>query len=243
MAATAALSVTSAVTAIALTPHALSSAAAAVDLASLRPTTAMSAPASASPRAMPRPMPPLPPVTMATLPERSKQFGCHCCCPSDRCPWLSRHPRACLSRRKTWMAGQAGHDDAIALGPARSGSARARPARRRSQPTAVWLIMKLDPARRSRRCPDRSRAARSRARGSQRSEAICASVLLAGRRGIACDCQSAVLAPARARGRDDRLPSGQHPVRTHKKAPANAGAFELVSSGEISTSRRPGHPS
>src|SRR5947209_10076484 len=53
-------------------PSVLSSAAAFKDFVSLRPTTAMSAPASASPRAIPSPMPPLPPVTMATLPERSK---------------------------------------------------------------------------------------------------------------------------------------------------------------------------
>ena len=49
MAATASLSVTSAATEIALTPRALSSATAAIDFVSLRPTTAISAPASASP--------------------------------------------------------------------------------------------------------------------------------------------------------------------------------------------------
>src|ERR1700748_3563542 len=69
----ASLPVTSATTAIARTPRAASSAAAAFDFASLRPTTAMSAPASARPRAMPSPMPPLPPVTMATLPLRSNR--------------------------------------------------------------------------------------------------------------------------------------------------------------------------
>src|SRR5262245_7999888 len=74
IAATAALSVTSVATAIAFTPRFRKSSTAAADFASLRPTTAMSAPASASPRAMPRPMPPLPPVTIATLPVRSKGF-------------------------------------------------------------------------------------------------------------------------------------------------------------------------
>src|SRR5882672_7481494 len=74
MVATADLSVTSAGTDIALTPRCLRSATAAFDFASLRPTIAMSAPASASPHAMPRPMPPLPPVTIATLPLRSKSF-------------------------------------------------------------------------------------------------------------------------------------------------------------------------
>src|ERR1700730_7442220 len=69
--ATAALSVTSAMTDIALTPRLRRSATAAFDFASLRPTTAMPAPASARPRAMPSPMPPLPPGTMATLPLRS----------------------------------------------------------------------------------------------------------------------------------------------------------------------------
>src|SRR6266446_7803630 len=71
MAVTAALSMTPAVTDIALVPACLSSATAAADFASLRPTIAMPAPASANPRAMPRPMPPLPPVTIATLPPRS----------------------------------------------------------------------------------------------------------------------------------------------------------------------------
>src|SRR5439155_45194 len=78
MAATASLSVTSAATAIALAPPCLSSATAAADLASLRPTTAIAAPARARPRAMPSPMPPLPPVTMATLPERSNGFAAMC---------------------------------------------------------------------------------------------------------------------------------------------------------------------
>src|SRR5450631_481677 len=74
MAVTAALSVTSATTDIALTPCRLSSAAAASDFVSLRPTITNWAPALASPRAMPRPMPPLPPVTIATLPLRSNGF-------------------------------------------------------------------------------------------------------------------------------------------------------------------------
>src|SRR4051812_47622145 len=61
---------------MALTPRCLISSTAAFDLASLRPTITISAPASASPRAMPRPMPPLPPVTMATLPLRSNGDVC-----------------------------------------------------------------------------------------------------------------------------------------------------------------------
>src|SRR5262249_5204643 len=44
------------------------------DFAAFRPSTAIFAPASASPRAMPRPIPPLPPVTIATLPVRSNSF-------------------------------------------------------------------------------------------------------------------------------------------------------------------------
>ena len=74
----------------------LSSATAAADLASLRPTTAIAAPASASPRAMPSPMPPLPPVTIATLPVRSKSCAVHICLPSLKCQligiwrWRSR---------------------------------------------------------------------------------------------------------------------------------------------------------
>src|SRR5689334_3352398 len=81
IAATAALSVTSVATAIALTPRLYRSSTALADFASLRPTTAISAPASASPRAMPRPMPPLPPVTIATLPLRSKSFVVIFCFP------------------------------------------------------------------------------------------------------------------------------------------------------------------
>ena len=49
------------------------SATAASFLAALRPATTTTAPHSARPRAMPRPMPPLPPVTTATLPVRSKR--------------------------------------------------------------------------------------------------------------------------------------------------------------------------
>src|SRR5258708_6050086 len=71
MAPTAFLSVTSAAIDIALPPSCLISATAASDFAALRPTMVMAAPAFASPRAMPSPMPPLPPVTIATLPVRS----------------------------------------------------------------------------------------------------------------------------------------------------------------------------
>ena len=47
------------------------------------------APASASPRAMPSPMPPLPPVTMATLPLRSKSSVFMVVLPSWSCPGKS----------------------------------------------------------------------------------------------------------------------------------------------------------
>src|SRR5438874_2897647 len=47
---------------------------AALVFADLRPAIATSAPASASPHAIPRPMPPLPPVTIATLPCKSNGF-------------------------------------------------------------------------------------------------------------------------------------------------------------------------
>ena len=50
---------------------------ASLDFAALRPRMAIEAPAWASPRAMPSPMPPLPPVTMATLPVKSNGFA-HC---------------------------------------------------------------------------------------------------------------------------------------------------------------------
>src|SRR6516165_624646 len=73
MRATASLSVTSATTEAALTPRAARSFTAAFDFVSLRPTIAMLAPASASPRASPSPIPPLPPVTIATLPSRSNK--------------------------------------------------------------------------------------------------------------------------------------------------------------------------
>src|SRR4051794_6649212 len=41
----------------------------------------MLAPASARPRAMPSPMPPLPPVTIATLPRRSNRLDVMLCIP------------------------------------------------------------------------------------------------------------------------------------------------------------------
>src|SRR5260221_11004045 len=55
-----------------LAPPSRSSAAAVSHFSLLRPTMTTVAPAAPSPRAMPRPMPPLPPVTIATLPVRSK---------------------------------------------------------------------------------------------------------------------------------------------------------------------------
>src|SRR5690242_8479131 len=42
---------------------------------SFRPNTATEAPASAKPSAMPRPIPPFPPVTTATRPARSNKAG------------------------------------------------------------------------------------------------------------------------------------------------------------------------
>src|SRR4051794_31554415 len=69
---TAALSVTSATMERALPPPCMTSATPAFDWATPRPTTATAAPAAASPRAMPSPMPPLPPVTIATRPVSSK---------------------------------------------------------------------------------------------------------------------------------------------------------------------------
>src|SRR5208337_2734054 len=68
-------SVTSAVTTSVAAPvDSEISRAACLDFDSLRPSTAIEAPAWASPRAMPSPMPPLPPVTMATLPVKSNGF-------------------------------------------------------------------------------------------------------------------------------------------------------------------------
>src|SRR5829696_1093994 len=53
-------------------PEAARLATAASDFSRLRAATTTVAPAAARPRAMPSPMPPLPPVTIATRPERSK---------------------------------------------------------------------------------------------------------------------------------------------------------------------------
>jgi hypothetical protein len=50
---------------------------AAADFSALRAAIASLAPAAASPCAMPSPMPPLPPVTSATRPERSKGVMFH----------------------------------------------------------------------------------------------------------------------------------------------------------------------
>src|SRR5262249_54091879 len=54
-----------------------SSATAAAAFPALRAATATLAPAAASPRAMPSPIPPLPPVTMATRPVRSNMVIKH----------------------------------------------------------------------------------------------------------------------------------------------------------------------
>src|SRR3981189_3613295 len=64
--------VTSTATASALAPAAASFLTAAALFASSRPAMTIAAPASARPCAMPKPMPPLPPVTTATRPLRSK---------------------------------------------------------------------------------------------------------------------------------------------------------------------------
>ena len=61
-------------TARARPPASSSSAAAAAFFSSLRAAMATVAPAAARPRANPRPMPLLPPVTMATLPLRSNML-------------------------------------------------------------------------------------------------------------------------------------------------------------------------
>ena len=54
---------------------------AAAFFASLRPQMDTDAPAAAMPWAIPRPMPPLPPVTMTTRPVRSKSdTNSSCCC-------------------------------------------------------------------------------------------------------------------------------------------------------------------
>ena len=55
------------------------------DWISLRPTTAISAPAAASRRAMPSRISPLPPVMIATRPLRSEHFRCHWCAPDVWC--------------------------------------------------------------------------------------------------------------------------------------------------------------
>src|SRR6185312_5826163 len=65
--------VTSATMPATLAPRSRSSAAAVSHFSLLRPTMTTVAPAAPSPRAMPRPIPPLPPVTIATLPVRSKR--------------------------------------------------------------------------------------------------------------------------------------------------------------------------
>src|SRR6185437_6573947 len=64
--------VTSTAMAAALAPPAVSFLTAAALFASSRPATMTAAPASARPCAMPKPIPPLPPVTTATRPPRSK---------------------------------------------------------------------------------------------------------------------------------------------------------------------------
>src|SRR5689334_1267974 len=117
MAATAAWSVTSAAIAIAFTPRLRRSSTAVADFASLRPTTAIWAPASASPRARPSPMPPLPPVTIATLPERSKSFVVIRCVPLSRHAQDSSRASTRSYQFKQDVDGRdkPGHDDKSAL--------------------------------------------------------------------------------------------------------------------------------
>ena len=67
--------VTSSLTATDRTPIALNSESTRWFFSSLRPNTATAAPASANPSAMPRPIPPLPPVTTATRPVKSNSAG------------------------------------------------------------------------------------------------------------------------------------------------------------------------
>src|SRR5437899_1659833 len=73
--ATAVSSVTSTLTASAGAPSPSISATALRDLSTLRAATTMPAPAAARPRAIPSPIPPLPPVTTATRPLRSNTLG------------------------------------------------------------------------------------------------------------------------------------------------------------------------
>ena len=68
---------TSTVSAIASVPSACRSRTAALDFSALRAATTTRAPALASPRAMPRPMPPFPPVTIATFAMQVKHVGPH----------------------------------------------------------------------------------------------------------------------------------------------------------------------
>ena len=67
--------VTSTITAIDGTPIAFNSESTRWFFSSFRPNTATAAPASANPSAMPRPIPPLPPVTTATRLVKSNNAG------------------------------------------------------------------------------------------------------------------------------------------------------------------------
>src|SRR5262245_25605447 len=89
-------------------PSFSSSRTAASDFVWFRPATTTRAPALARPLAMPRPMPPLPPVTIATLPLRSN------IAPS-RAPILPEVVRrhVVAERRQTARPGRAHRDDAV----------------------------------------------------------------------------------------------------------------------------------
>ncbi len=77
--------VTSTFTATAAAPIAFNSESTRWFFSSFRPNTATAAPAWANPSAMPRPIPPLPPVTTATRPVRSNNAGVFIKLPFFKC--------------------------------------------------------------------------------------------------------------------------------------------------------------
>src|SRR5581483_3813734 len=99
---------TSTLTMSARAPAAPSSFTASVLLPTFRAASTTAAPARASPRAIPRPIPPFPPVTIATLPVRSKSFMWSISLWRSR-PSRGGEGRECRGGRPQEVQAEAGH--------------------------------------------------------------------------------------------------------------------------------------
>src|SRR5438477_11604995 len=97
------------------TPSADNSPTALSDFSRLRAAMTTAAPAAASPFAMPSPMPPLPPVTIATRPDRSNRLiGISCAAEASsilrQCRLERQLPQNERARRRAGLLRASGHE-------------------------------------------------------------------------------------------------------------------------------------